>query len=169
MRYARGILYVIYFLIYLPVVILGMMILFVCMLWRIFPDAQENRLFRQEYQEFLLSIEGKSFFCYNNNTRSQLFIEAIVLPVLSPEVNVIFLNGKTPESDFSRRFISQMLYGINDRTGFPYLLKVVNGEVLDQSANNELFNTFNQNKAPDQLLHKINAFYQSPEHKAISS
>lgn len=169
MRYARGILYVIYFLAYLPIVIPGMMILFVCMLWRIVHDSQDNRLFRKEYQEFLKSIEGKSFFCYNNNTRSQLFVEAIILPFLNPEVNVIFLNGRTPESDFSRRFISHMLYSIEDRTGFPYLMKVVNGEVLDQSANNELFNTFNQNKAPDQLLHKINAFYQCTEHKAISS
>ncbi|WP_342328729.1 hypothetical protein [Pedobacter sp. FW305-3-2-15-E-R2A2] len=169
MRYARGILYVIYFLMYLPVVIPGMIILFVGMLWRIFHDYQDNRLFEKEYQEFLQSVEGKSFFCYNNNTRSQLFIEAIVLPVLIPEVNVIFLNGRTPEADFSRRFISHMLYGINDQTGFPYLLKVVNGEVLDQSVNNELFNTFNQNKAPDQLLHKISTFYQCPEHKAISS
>jgi uncharacterized membrane protein YesL len=75
MRYARGILYVIYFLMYLPVIIPGMMIIFVGTLWRIFHDCQDNRLFRKEYQ----------------------------------------------------------------------------------------------NKAPDQLLHKINTFYQCPEHKAISS
>ncbi|RQO70398.1 hypothetical protein DBR43_20485 [Pedobacter sp. KBW06] len=169
MRYARGILYVIYFLMYLPVVILGVMILSVSLLWRAFHDGQDDRLFRNEYQEFLQSIEGKSLFCYNNNTRSQLFIETIVLPALSPEVSIIFLNGRIPESGFSRRFISHMLYDINDRTGFPYLLKVVNGEILDQSVNNGLFNTFNQNKAPDQLLQKINAFYLCPEHQAISS
>lgn len=169
MRYARGILYVIYFLMYLPVVIPGIMVLLVCMLYWVFNVRQDDHVFRKEYQEFLQSIEGKSLFCYNNNTRSQLFIETIVLPALSPEVNIIFLNGRTPESGFSRRFISHMLYDINDRTAFPYLLKVVNGEVLDRSVNNELFNTFNQNKAPDQLLQKINAFYLCPEHQAISS
>lgn len=120
-----------------------------------------NRSFSKCYKAYLTTLEGTKFFCYNNRSDSMVFIEREVLPRLDSDINVVFLEGRTPKSAFEQVFISKALYEVKDKKGFPYLLKVVNGEVIDYSINNEFFNVKNQGKSMDELLKKVSLFYTS--------
>ncbi|MNE30044.1 hypothetical protein D3C80_1235430 [compost metagenome] len=122
--------------------------------------SKPNQVVRdQAYRTYLRSIEGTKFFCYNNRRNSEDYIERYVIPNLPPDVKLIYLDGKIPLSDYEKEFISTALYRIKDRGGFPYLLRVVDGEMLDCSVNNEFYNMLNQHKNPDKLLRQINEFY----------
>lgn len=120
-----------------------------------------NLAFNRKYKLYLHTINETNFFCYNNRIDSKDFIEKNILPKLSQDIKVIYLDGRTPKSDYEEKYISKVLYGIKDKKGFPYLLKISNGQLIDQSINNDLFNTINQNKDIGQLYNKINLFYQT--------
>lgn len=123
----------------------------------------EERAFNKKYVIFLQNIEGTRFFCYNNKTNSYSYINRNILPILSTDIKVIFLDGKVPKSDYETKFISHMLYQIKDRKGFPYLLKVSQGRLIDKSINNDFYNTKNQDKDIHLLSEKINQFFSHAE------
>lgn len=117
--------------------------------------------FKKEYKAYLQRINGTKFFCYNNRSNSKLFIENSILPMLSKDIKLIYLDGRTPKSKYDQKFISHALHCIKDRKGFPYLLKVSGGQLSDMSINNAFYNTMNQGKDISQLLSKINLFFQN--------
>ena len=121
----------------------------------------DNLAFNKKYKTYLRTISGTNFFCYNNRTNSKDFIEKNILPTLTPDIKVIYLDGKTPKSDYDQNFISKALYSIKDKKGFPYLLKIADGKLKDKSINNDFYNTMNQNKNIGQLNKKIISFYQT--------
>ena len=49
-----------------------------------------------------------------------------------------------------------MLLNVSDRKGFPYLIKINNGEALDKSMNTEFHDFKSQNKNPEDLVILIN-------------
>lgn len=119
--------------------------------------------FRKKFRAYLQSIEGQKFFVYNSRTNSHSYIKHTILPQLPKDIELVYLNGRTPESRFERKYISHALYSIKDRKGFPYLLKIENGKMIDKSINNAFYNTKNQNKDIQLLLNQINQFYQESE------
>ena len=121
----------------------------------------DNLSFEKEYCEYLQTINGTKFFCYNNRKTSQEFIESKIVPTLAPEIKVIFLDGKTPKSDYEQKFISKALNSIKDRKGFPYLLKIENGQLYDKSINNDFYNTMQQNREVRMLIENINTFFRT--------
>ena len=121
----------------------------------------DNIAFNKKYKQYLLTIDGTNFFCYNNRTNSKDFIEKNILPTLLPDIKVIYLDGRTPKSEFEQSYISKALYSIKDKKGFPYLLKISGGQLIDKSINNDFYNTMNQNKDIGQLNKKILSFYES--------
>ncbi len=124
-------------------------------IWSYFDNLAYNR----KYKAYLQTINGTNFFCYNNKTNSKDFIEKNILPTLSSDINVIYLDGRTPKSDFEQKYISKTLYNIKDSKGFPYLLKISNGHLIYKSINNDFYNTMNQNKDVGQLNEKIKEFF----------
>lgn len=126
-----------------------------------------NRIRRKQFQNYLKQLEGKNFFCYNNKSNSLEYLRQHIIPNLPASVEVIFLNGKKPESDYERKFISHALYKLKDYQGFPHLLKVRNGNAIDKSLNNELFNTINQNKPVEELMLKIIDFFEESLKKRL--
>jgi hypothetical protein len=134
-------------------------LLFPFLIWSYFDSLTFNRT----YQKYLQTINGTNFFCYNNRTNSKDFIEKNILPILTPNIKIIYLDGKTPKSEYDPHIISKVLYGIKDKKGFPYLLKISNGQVIEESINNELYNIMNQNKEIGQLNKKIISFYQKTD------
>ncbi len=118
-----------------------------------------NKKFNQEYTDYLKSIEGTIFFCYNNRKNSQGFIEKNIIPILSDEIKLIFLNGRKVESNYEQKFISKTLNEIHDRKGFPYLLKVDNGKIISKSINRDFYNVKNQNNDLEKLKEILNKFY----------
>ncbi|OYU96636.1 MAG: hypothetical protein CFE21_09315 [Bacteroidetes bacterium B1(2017)] len=121
----------------------------------------DNIAFNKKYKEFILTHDGANFFCYNNRKNSKDYIEKNILPTLSPDIKVIYLEGRTPKSDYEQSFISKVLYSIKDQKGFPYLLKISEGQVIDKSINHDFYNTMNQNKDLEQLSKKIATFYET--------
>ncbi len=86
--------------------------------------------------------------------------EKNILPRLNDDVKIIYLDGKTPISDYDKNYISKALYSISDKRGFPYLIKIIDGQVIDTSINNEFYNTMNQKKDINKLTNNISQFYQ---------
>ncbi|SDG18640.1 hypothetical protein SAMN05421827_10461 [Pedobacter terrae] len=112
------------------------------------------------YTDYLLKIDGHKFFCYNNKKHAQEFIENQIIPTLPKDVKIIFLDGRTPRSEYTKSFASKILYRIQNQVGFPYLLRVQEGIVLEKSINNELYNSLNQGHDTEPLYEAINKFYQ---------
>ncbi|MBO9702643.1 MAG: hypothetical protein J7604_20695 [Sporocytophaga sp.] len=100
----------------------------------IFSNARNE----EEYKEFLTQNEGKKFFCYTSKKKSRTIIETIILPQLDPDIHIILLDGKIPVSEFPQRHISPILYSIT-HLGFPNIMKIQNGRVLDISLKKEFY------------------------------
>jgi len=114
----------------------------------------------KKYKAYLKKVEGCNFFCYNNRQSSQSFIEKELLPKLPKDIDIVYLKGRKPQSKYDNRFISSMLYKFENYSKYPHLMKVRNGEVIDHSINNELYNTFDQDKDVDLLIEQINNFFE---------
>lgn len=140
--------------------IVGFIILSPIIISLIISGSVQNRLFRKEYKTYLKSIEGKKFFVYNSRTNSYSYIKNNLLPQLPKDVEIIYLNGKVPITNLNKKYISHALHSIKNRKGFPYLLRVENGEMIDTSINNAFYNTKNQNKDIQLLLNQIDQFFK---------
>ena len=120
-----------------------------------------EKKFKKEYLEYLETIDGCNFFCYNNRKKGRQYIEEEVIPNLPDEVEVLFLNGRKIESDkYETKFLSRAFYGFKNHTRFPQLLKIRNGETIDSSINAELFHCINQDGDEKELYSKIADFFE---------
>ncbi|MDF7811974.1 hypothetical protein [Hymenobacter sp. YC55] len=120
-----------------------------------------NKKFEKQYSEYLQQANGACFFFYNNRKSSVTFSREILVPKLAPTVRKLFVEGTQIISGDDLRFLSTMLAGVKDRKGFPYLLKVMDGQVIDCSINHQFYNTMSGNKPIEPLLAQINSFYTS--------
>jgi len=125
-------------------------------------DAHFNRKRNEKlYLDYLLEIDGHKLFCYNNRRDNFEFIEKQIIPSLPGDVKLIFLDGRSPQSDYySEKHASNVLYHIQNKVGFPYLLRVDKGILLEKSINNELYNHLNQGHDIKKLYDAINKFYR---------
>ncbi len=113
----------------------------------------------KELKKYLSGLGDKNFFCYNNRTDAKDFIEKELIPKLDKDIELIYLDGREPKSKYVRDQISLALYKLKNYTRFPHLLKIRDGQMIDESVNNEFFNTMTQNKPLDKLLSDINRFF----------
>ena len=107
-----------------------------------------------------MKLGDKNFFCYNNKADAKEFIEKELIPNLDKDIEFIYLDGREPKSQYVRDQISLALYELKNYSRFPHLLKIRNGKMLDESINNEFFNTLTQSKPLDKLLKNINDFFE---------
>lgn len=141
------------YLLFAPLIILTLPFI----IWSYF----NNLAFNKKYKTYLQTINGTNFFCYTSRTSSRDFIEKNIIPTLTPDIKVVYLDGKTPKSDYDQSFISKALYDVKDKTGFPYLLKITNGQLTDKSIKSDFYNTMNQKGDIGQLNAKIISFYET--------
>jgi hypothetical protein len=121
----------------------------------------ENKRFKEEYKLYLQKANGTCFFCYNNRKSSVAFARDIIVPALGSSIQIVFVEGREIKNCPDSKFISEMLYSIQERKGFPYLLKIEDEQVLDYSVNNQFYSTMIGSKPIEALLASINAFYTS--------
>ena len=95
--------------------------------------------FKIKYKEYLKSIDGTNFFCYTNQTNNQEYT--------------------ADKFEFERKFIAKALTIIKDRKGFPYLLKVSNGQLMNRSINHDFYTLMTQNTGYPELKENINSFF----------
>ncbi len=105
----------------------------------------EKRRFLRSYRQFLCDHEGLELFCYTNRAHSEQIIERALIPQLPPELAVVKLIGKTPESDLPQAMVSHMLYELEHR-GLPCVMRIHRGEVADLSLHRAIYNAINQHK-----------------------
>ena len=123
-----------------------------------------NRKFDKEYKLFLDSNNGKKFFCYTSRKGIKEYVENTVIPLLDSDINIIFLNGKTPKSEFPEDCISRMLYRI-ENIGFPNIMKIVNGEVIDISLKKEFYNELNNKMETSKFIETLKLEFQVMDKK----
>ncbi|EMJ46484.1 hypothetical protein LEP1GSC161_3979 [Leptospira santarosai str. CBC1416] len=138
----------------------GLFILFSpFVLWIYLASKKADKKKRKKYDSLIQHIKDGNFFCYNNKIKTKTFIEANILPKLQSDIRIIFLDGRIPKSKFDPRNISLLLDHIEDKKGFPYLIKITDGVYKDKSVNNELHNTINQKKDIRLIINSIHSFY----------
>ena len=128
----------------------------------------ERKRFEENYAEFLIEMNGKNFFCYNNRKNSKEFIEQNIIPNLTDGIEIVYLNGKKIESEYPSEFISQALYKLANYNRFPHVMKIRNGKLIDKSVNNPFYNVLNLNKPKTELLNQINQFFELNEIKNVA-
>jgi hypothetical protein len=149
-------------IIFLIIVGIALSILFlpIILVYLIFEFFQKKR-FKKRYSDYLVSIEGKKFFCYNNRKNNHHYIEKNIIPNLRNDIEPLFLEGKRIRNEDNREYISHMLRNVSKRKGFPYLIKISNGKAVDESINNEFYNFKSQNKNPEDLIVLINTSFEN--------
>jgi len=149
-------------IIFLLIIGIPLSILFIPLIivFFVFEFFQKKR-FKIRYQNYLLSIEGKKFFCYNTRKNNHHYIEKNIISNLSDDIEYVFLEGKNLKSEYIKEYMSHMLAAVSDRKGFPYLIKISNGKAIDKSMNNEFYNFKNQNKNPEDLIILINKAFNN--------
>jgi|GEM_PF-1110927 len=120
-----------------------------------------EKKFKQEYDKYLRRMNGACFFCYNSRKSSVAFARDAVVPALGPTMQVVFVGGSKIDLGPDSRFVSRMLSSVRERKGFPYLLKIMDGQVLDCSVNNQFYSIMQGRKPIEPLLARINSFYTS--------
>ncbi len=114
----------------------------------------------EKYNAYLATIEGTNFFCYNNRKKGFDYIQEEILPQLSPDIKILFVNSRRIEIDgYDFRHLSTALYGFKNYTKFPHLLKIRNGTAVDTSISAEFFNCLNNGASQEIFIDKINTFF----------
>ncbi len=120
-----------------------------------------DKRFQKHYQQFLARMNGACFFCYNSRKSSVEFARDVVVPELAASVHVVFVDGNKVVAGVDSDYISKMLYSIKERKGFPYLLKIEAGRVLDLSVNNQFYSIMIGRKPIMPLVDIINLFFST--------
>ncbi|WP_156781867.1 hypothetical protein [Leptospira tipperaryensis] len=65
---------------------------------------------------------------------------------MSPEILVVYMNGREPESTVDKnRMIARMLYKLNV-IGFPAIIKIEHSRALEHSLKQEIYSLINKNR-----------------------
>jgi len=131
-------------------------------------SKEESEAWKREYADFLRTVEGREFFCYTSRRNSRDWVESNILPGLAREVEVIFLDGKIPKCSLPQRCVSHVLCNL-ENVGFPNVMKVVNGKILDLSLHHELYDTINQNLPPERFMERLNDAQERLRTEAVQS
>lgn len=115
----------------------------------------------KNYKQYLVTLEGTNFFCYNNRKGNEEFFKSTIQPHLPKNVKIVFLNGKSVESDYTKKYMSMALYRVKPKTGFPYLMKVCDGEIKSLSLNQSFYNLKNNGKDVHKFIQLVEAFYEN--------
>ena len=115
-----------------------------------------------KYEDYLKTIEGTKFFCYNSKTNRHRYVKKHILHLLPSDVKIIYINGRRPITEYDSKYIKKALESIKDKKGYPYLLKIRNGKLLNKSMNEVFYNTLHEKESIETLIEQINYFYDSP-------
>ena len=120
-----------------------------------------DKQFQKRYHQFLERMNGACFFCYNSRKSSVDFARNVIVPELAISIHIVFVDGNKVVADSESDYISKMLGSITERKGFPYLLKIENGQVLNLSVNNQFYSILIGRKPIAPLVDRIHAFFHS--------
>lgn len=120
----------------------------------------QKKKFKKQFVAFLKENEGKNFFCYNNKEKTKSYIEQQLLPDLKEPIELVYLNGKTVITATNPTMISATLHQLQHYTGFPHLIKIREGQLMEHSINNLLYNVLNCTQPKEKLSQQIHLFFE---------
>ena len=124
-------------------------------------DRLRERAKQRRFLQYLSENEGAKFFCYTNRKTSEELVETRIVPYLGDDVKVFRISDKywrTLSDDETFEF-SIVLEMSTEKGGFPYVSKVVNGELVTRSVNNRLYSAITRKADADGILREIEKFY----------
>ena len=113
-------------------------------------------------RRFLRRNNGAKYFCYTSKSTGLNFIRDNILPRLDPDVQLIYMSekgrGNLGDDSLINKLIGMEAGGAK-RGGYPCVAKVVDGELVSESLNTELYRTIARKGDPDKLIDRIKNFY----------
>ena len=107
-------------------------------------------------------MEGKQFFFINNRKGNEEFVFQSIFPHLREDIELLFVEGSTIQSDYNPRYISIALWKVKPKKGFPYLMKISNEKIHYLSVNNAFYNVKNNGKNLREFMLLVEAFFDNP-------
>jgi hypothetical protein len=120
------------FILLFVLVVIALPLLFPLVIGGIISTWINTSQFKEQYKAFLKGCDGYVFYCYSDRSQKQVYVQENILPHLDPSLNIIYVQGREPQSDFNQRFISIMLDSLTSK-GCPNLIRISDGQVLDVS------------------------------------
>ncbi|PCJ66567.1 MAG: hypothetical protein COA58_07245 [Bacteroidetes bacterium] len=118
----------------------------------------------KEFDEYLVTLGNKNFFCYNNRVKGFECINNEIIPNLHEDVEPIFLIGKSIENtSYDTGYLSNIFRHFKNYNRFPHLVKIRNGEIFDTSLNSEFFSYLDTGKNKKRIDRKIEQFFEFKE------
>lgn len=148
---------VLFFVIMIPLLLVFIVIFFLFLPFLYFidiPNRKRKKQFLLEYSLYLKEIEGSVFFCYSNRKNTLTPIQEIVIPKLDKSINIVFLNGRSLQTNHNIKFISHAIH-MKSVKGFPFIMKVINSEMKYVSLHDELYSAINKKSSFDYFLEKV--------------
>jgi len=116
------------------------------------------------FKRYLNDHEGQTFFAYTDKQSSQKYVETEILPFLPPETRIFHLAGKKGRYNMRDDFgLLTHAVGTMRKTkgGFPYISKIVEGELSTESINNRLYSAIRRGVGAGEIIKRVIKFYAS--------
>lgn len=126
----------------------------------------QEKMNNKRFETYLTTIEGAKYFCYTNRQTSQKYVEANIVPYLPPNTEIIYLGDSKrtivlgDDTKFLFHIVGKMRM---TKGGYPYVGKVLNGQLVTMSVNDRLYNAIKRKKDADVINDRIRRFLQSPK------
>lgn len=116
---------------------------------------------QRRFRHYFRANEEAKFFRYTNRRTSQKYVEIKIVPFLADDIQVFKVTDKgwlnlTDDEGFQVRVVWEMKAV---KGGFPYVARVVNGEVVSESVNRRLYSAITRRAEPDAVLRQIEKFF----------
>lgn len=114
------------------------------------------------FKRFLVGNEGANYFAYTDKQTSRKYVEDEILPFLPKDTRVLQLAGKKGRYNMGEDFgmhghvVGSMKLA---KGGFPYVSKIVDGELITESINNRLYSAIRRNIGAELIVEKILRFF----------
>jgi hypothetical protein len=111
------------------------------------------------FRKFLRTHEGSQYFAYTNRQRSVEYVRTNILPFLPPNTEILYLTDKFTNLGDETKYLGSIVGEMRKTEGgFPYVSKVVGGQLVTRSINNELYRSITRKVAADNIIKRIDKF-----------
>ena len=118
------------------------------------PSRKRNKQFLLEYKLYLKEIDGSVFFFYTNRKKTFAHIQEMVIPNLDKGINIIYLEGRSLQTNHNLKFISHAIR-LKSVKGLPFIMKVINSEMKYVSLHDELYSAIYKKITFDSFIDKL--------------
>ncbi len=124
----------------------------------------KNKIEEAKYRRYLATHERSMFFAYTDKASSKNFVEEEILPQLPSQTQVFHLAGKKGRYNMGEDF-GLLAYVVGNmretQGGFPYIAKVVRGELVTESINNKVYSAIRRGIGPEAIVERVLKFYET--------